>query len=161
MPKITDIAAYPPVTEVKEGDKLLGVQEGEVRQFPANLVVREQWDDITKLLTPTSEEDHYELSNASLPELIKNIPLRITIEASMILGAENIIAGTIQLYVTVTGIVVPVFLLTNTLYNSDNQSFTGHLLIQTSPSLITYNYGATITTVTRRPKILKIERLVE
>lgn len=38
MPKITDIAAYPPVTEVKEGDKLLGVQEGKVRQFPANLV---------------------------------------------------------------------------------------------------------------------------
>lgn len=46
MPKITDNEAYPPVTEVKESDKLLGVQEGEVRQFPANLVGGggEQWE---------------------------------------------------------------------------------------------------------------------
>ena len=38
MPKITNSSDYPPVTEVKENDILLGVQDGEVRQFPTSLV---------------------------------------------------------------------------------------------------------------------------
>ena len=53
MPKITDNSAYPQVTEVKENDILLGVQDGEVRQFPTSLVGGggggEEWEDITNL----------------------------------------------------------------------------------------------------------------
>ena len=135
---------------------MTGTQGDFTKQIPANKVGGEVWDDITSLFTPGSFETEYELHKNNASELIGNIPLRITIETARFGSGSSDTTGTIQLCVTAVVDEV-LYLLTNTIYLTDSESFTGILYI--SSDYINYEYGFPIEE-TERPKILKVERLV-
>ncbi len=120
----------------------------------------EAWEDITSLFTVTSGQNSYLLSNNNVFELVGNIPLRITIELTMLNPqGEASRRGTIPLYFTITGTdTSSVYLLTNTIYSQSDDLFTGRLTIDNYE--IHYIYGVSIPEETERPKILKVERLM-
>lgn len=140
-----------------DGMRLTGTQGGITKQIPA-YKVGEQWEDITALFTPSSGDAHYRLYKSGFPET-SDIPLRITIELSTSFFDTYYATGTIQLYVTPKIGVPKTVLLTNTIFEDSDETFTGRLSI--SPSWVTYEFGVDITDEEARPKILKVERLVE
>ena len=120
----------------------------------------EQWEDITGLFTPSSagsSRASYYLEKEDLHELIKNIPLRITVELFTYSASWGYPSGTIQVYIT-TNMAGSYFYLTNTLFSTSTNAFTGYL--STSASRITYSYGLEIPEAAVLPKILKVERLI-
>ena len=119
----------------------------------------EVWEDITDLFEIETIADNYYLKKASLFELIKNTPLRITIELCSFAPASGVgsIGGTTQLYVTMTAN-VNAFLSTNTVFSETTSVFTGRLRINNSA--IVYFYGGPIPEEAQRPKILKVEKLM-
>ena len=175
MPKITDNTAYSPVTEIKEGDKLLGVQEGAVRQFPANLVGGggEQWDDITDLF----EEDynnsygHYIHSKFGRDDVNAKGTFRIYLETlnnapglASFVGNTRVFMFTIDFNSLNAGYILNFS--TSTIYEEGVDVYVGRIVITSHASTrleIAYNYGVEDPGVdsTRPPKIFKIERLVE
>ncbi len=116
------------------------------------------WADITSLFTASSAAGYYIIEKDSLFGLIKNIPLRITIELLELPESleERYISGTIQLYATVAAS-GGTRLLTNSIHKSDG-SFKGILAIYVDS--IIYDYGVDLSSGTVNPKILKVERLV-
>ena len=121
----------------------------------------EVWDDITNLFTVGSTNKYYyNISNSILSSIIKNIPIRITIELCTIDESTDIITGTTQVYVTKGTEISVMRISTNTICSSVEESviFTGYLFI--TNTIISYQYGVSIEKETARPKILKVERLI-
>ena len=116
----------------------------------------EVWDDVTSLFIDDSQSQSYVLYKTGSFELFGDIPLRITIELYSFSENYGEITGTIQLYVTTVS--SNISLLTNTIYSQSDDSFTGILKILSDSIL--YNYGEPITESTKRPKILKVEKLI-
>lgn len=141
-----------------DGFTLVGNQGGMTKKMDVGLI-GEQWEDITSLFTVNSANSVYTINNDNLFELIRGIPLRITIELfTFTTAAVGDVSGTIQLYVTQrAGTSMSTFLQANSLRSSSDNTFTGTLGI--SNDAINYYYSVDILDELTRPKILKVERL--
>ena len=134
-----------------------------VKNLEADSGDGEQWEDITELFTVVSQNDHYHMNKDSLLPIIGNIPIRITIELYTIIEGNDSITGSTQVYVTRiigTNMNIGMRFLTNTICSVGvAEPFKGYLSI--GANSIIYAYGLLITEETKRPKILKVERLME